>query len=116
MKPCPAARICEDALNRAVCTFALLLSAGCAASFAQEPPRSGSGEPLVRASGEGIIGVKPDQAVIHIGVVTQASTAAAAALRNAAQATAVLVRMKGEIGPKGDIRTTGYSFSSGAIG
>lgn len=83
-----------------------------AAAFAQDTPRRpSSGPPFVRASGDAVVEVKPDQAIINIGVVTQAPTAAAAASQNAAQTQAVLDKIKGEAGARADIRTVGYSVN-----
>ncbi len=82
------------------------------ALLAQDPPRpAGDTAPFVRATGESTIQAKPDQATVNIGVVTQASTASAASSQNAAQLTAVLNKIKTEIGAKGDIRTAGYSVN-----
>ncbi len=67
--------------------------------------------PFVTATGESTIEAKPDQATINIGVVTQASTASAASSQNATQLTAVLDKIKSEIGGKGEIRTAGYSVN-----
>lgn len=80
------------------------------ALVAQEPAHSG-GVPYVRASGESVVEVKPDQASITVAVVTQASTASAAASQNATQVTAVLDRLRKESGPNADIRTVGYSVN-----
>jgi uncharacterized protein YggE len=63
----------------------------------------------VRASGEAVVSVKPDQAKIDIGVVTQAPTAQAAASQNAAQTQAVLEKLRSTVGPKTDIKTISYS-------
>jgi uncharacterized protein YggE len=48
---------------------------------------------------------------IEIGVVTQAPTAQAASAQNATQLKSVLDQLKNVLGPKADIRTTGYSLS-----
>lgn len=88
----------------------LILLAGAVAAVAQETPApSRIAPPYVRGSGESVIEAKPDRATINIGVVTQAATAAAAASQNANQTTAVIERIKKEIGAKGQLRTTGYS-------
>ncbi len=65
----------------------------------------------VRASGEASVSAKPDRVRIDIGVVTQASTAEAAASRNAAQTTAVLSKLKSILGPAGSLRTANYSLN-----
>jgi uncharacterized protein len=67
--------------------------------------------PSVRATGEAVITVKPDEAKLDIGVVTQATTAEAAASQNATQSRAVLDKLRGVLGPKADIRTISYSVN-----
>lgn len=81
---------------------------GAAALGAQESRYT---PPFVRATGESTVNARPDRAVINVGVVTQAPTAAAAASQNANQVTAVLDRVKKEIAGKGQVRTTGYSLN-----
>lgn len=76
----------------------------------QDTPRPGS-TPFVRASGNANAEAKPDQATVSIGVTTQAPTAAAAASQNATQTTAVLDKIKSEVGTKGEIKTTSYSVN-----
>lgn len=66
---------------------------------------------VVRASGEGAVSLKPDQATVTIGVVSQAPTADAASAQNAKQLTAVLDQLKAALGSKADIRTSGYSLN-----
>jgi uncharacterized protein len=88
----------------------LLILLVCAvAAGAQEPQWQRA--PYVRGTGESVIDAQPDRATISIGVITQASTAEAAAAQNAKQTNAVLERMKKEIGGKGQLRTTGYSVN-----
>ena len=77
--------------------------------LAQPAPRGGP--PSVRATGEGSVTVKPDQAIVSIGVITQAATADAAASQNATQVTILLDRLKKELGSNGELRTSGYSLS-----
>jgi uncharacterized protein YggE len=74
--------------------------------MAQNPARNAS--PFVRASGEGVVTVKPDEAVLSLGIVTQASTADAAASQNATQVNALLQALKKELGASGELRTIGY--------
>jgi uncharacterized protein YggE len=88
-------------MRLAVTAVAVLASA-----LAQAPARNAP--PFVRASGEGTATVKPDQAVLSIGVVTQASTADAAASQNASQVNALLQALKKELGSNGELRTIGY--------
>lgn len=63
----------------------------------------------VQATGEATVSAKPDQAVVDIGVVSQATTAAAAAAQNAKQTTAVLADLDRVLGPGKKLRTTSYS-------
>lgn len=67
-------------------------------------------KPFVEATGEATISVKPDEAVVDIGVVSQAPTAASAAALNAKQTAAVLADFDRLLGPGKKIRTTSYSL------
>jgi uncharacterized protein YggE len=70
-----------------------------------------AGRPVsVRATGEAVVSVAPDQAKVNIGVITKAQTAQNAAAQNAAQTRAVLEKLRAAM-PKADIRTIGYSVS-----
>jgi uncharacterized protein YggE len=109
MKPMTAERISRHIVDRALITLVIFWSV-CPSLVAQDPPRPGS-IPFVRATGDATIESKPDLAIVNIGVTTQAPTAAAAASQNAAQTTAVLDKIKSEIGTKGEIRTTAYSVN-----
>jgi hypothetical protein len=80
-----------------------------APALAQPAPRGGP--PSVRATGEGTVTVKPDQAIVSIGVVTQAATADAAASQNATQLNALLDRLRKELGSNGELQTSGYSLT-----
>jgi len=77
----------------------------CAAAWGQNFPQS------VKATGNGVVQVAPDQAKIDIGVVTQAPTAQAAASQNAVQLQAAMDKLKAAIGPKGEIRTISYAVN-----
>ena len=66
---------------------------------------------FIKASGVATIKVKPDQAEISIGVVTQAASAQAASAQNAAQTAATLAAVKNALGTLGEIQTSGYSVS-----
>jgi uncharacterized protein YggE len=72
---------------------------------------SPTGLPFVRATGDCVIDAKPDQATVDIGVVNQATTAAAAAAENANRVSAVINRIKKEIGSAGEVRTVNYSIN-----
>lgn len=65
---------------------------------------------LVRATGEGLLSVKPDLAKLNVGVVTQANTAKDASAQNAAQVEAVLAQLRQLLGPNADIKTISYSL------
>ncbi|MFN7924880.1 MAG: SIMPL domain-containing protein [Bryobacteraceae bacterium] len=67
--------------------------------------------PTVRASGEGVISVRPDQVQISVGVTTTGQTAEGSANENAEKVTAVLAALRGLLGPAADIRTVGYSVT-----
>lgn len=64
----------------------------------------------MQATGEGTISAKPDQAVVEIGVVSQATTSAAAAAQNARQTTAFLAELDRLLGANKKLRTTSYSI------
>ena len=82
-----------------------------AASAAAQPPPPGPRPPFVRAGGDAVVSVKPDQARIDIGVLTQASTAQAAASQNAAQLQAVLDKLRAALGTKAEIKSVSYSLA-----
>jgi uncharacterized protein YggE len=67
--------------------------------------------PSIRVTGEATVMVKPDQAIIDIGVVTQAATAQAAASQNAQKTDAVISDLKRVLGASADIKTISYSVS-----
>jgi uncharacterized protein len=87
----------------------ILFCAG--AMFAQEFAPPAAGLPFVRATGDGVVTVRPDQAIIRVGVVNQAPTAEAAAVQNARQTTTVLNELKSAVGSSGEIKTVGYSLN-----
>ena len=88
----------------------VFLSASCL--FAQESSRPyADQQPVVRASGEGVVTVTPDQAILHIGVSNQAQTAEAAAAQNARQMSSVMSELKAAVGSAGEIKTIGYSLN-----
>ena len=78
------------------------------ALWAQAP----SGRHLVGASGQATVSVKPDQAKLDVGVVTQAATAQDAAAQNASQVAAVLAQLQTVLSPGADIKTIGYSLNA----
>ncbi|MDX2152040.1 MAG: SIMPL domain-containing protein [Bryobacteraceae bacterium] len=89
--------------------LSFLLFATCLSVAAQESsPRWNT--PHVRASGEGVVTVKPDRARLDLGVVTQAQTAAAAGAENAKTLSAVLAELKKTLPAGTEIETVGYSL------
>lgn len=83
----------------------LVLAHAAMAQMSQTPA-----QPLIRATGSGVIQVKPDQARVDIGVVTQAKTAQDAASQNATQLTAALAKLKSAAGTNAEVKTSGYSL------
>jgi uncharacterized protein YggE len=67
---------------------------------------------LVGTSGQATVSVKPDQAKLDVGVVTQAATAQDAASQNANQVSAVLAQLQSLLGSSADIKTVGYSLNA----
>ncbi len=65
----------------------------------------------IRSSGEGVVSVRPDQAAIGVGVITQGATAAAATDANATKAEAILAALRRLLGPNADIRTSSFSVT-----
>lgn len=66
---------------------------------------------VVRADGEGVVSVRPDQARVSFAVVTTAQTANDAVSRNATTAGAVTTALRQLLGGNADIRTAGYGLS-----
>jgi uncharacterized protein YggE len=89
----------------AICLTALLLAI---CTNAQE---TSTKLPSIETTGEAVITVKSDRAQLDIGVVTQASTSDAAALKNAVELETVLSQLRGVLGPNADIKTISYSLS-----
>jgi hypothetical protein len=76
---------------------------------AQQAPAESASPRLIRATGTAKIPVKPDQAEINVGVVTEAATAKAAASANAEESTRVIEQLKKAGGSSTEIRTVNYS-------
>jgi uncharacterized protein len=92
-------------MNKVV--FLLALTGASTFCLAQTPARP----PFIRASGEGVVSIRPDQARVSVGVNTQAATAEEATQRNAEIVTNVLAEIRRVIGTQGEIRTTGFNVS-----
>jgi uncharacterized protein YggE len=66
---------------------------------------------VVRADGEGVVTVRPDQARVSFAVVTTAQNANDAVSRNAAVSANVTAALRQLLGGNADIRTAGYNLS-----
>lgn len=69
------------------------------------PPRS------IRASGEGVVSVRPDLARVTVGVSTQAATAQEAAAQNATAAERVINAVRAALGAGGTVETVSYTVT-----
>lgn len=88
----------------------ILLFLGSTAA-AQEPAgRPERMPPTIRVTGEAVVTVKPDQAQIDIGVLTQAQTSQAASSENAKKLDAVLPELRAALGPSARIETVSYNL------
>jgi len=67
--------------------------------------------PFIRAMGEGVVSVRPDQVKINANITTIADSALASSEQNATRTTEVLERLRAVIGTAGEMRTVGYSVS-----
>ncbi len=72
---------------------------------------SGQRTPYVRASGEGVASIKPDQMKLTVGVTTQAETAQQAAADNAARSTQVIDALRKLLGPSAELQTIAYNVT-----
>jgi uncharacterized protein YggE len=97
---------------RILCGLLILVAhvALCGHAVAQDMPDR-SPRPSIRVTGEAIIVARPDQALIDIGVVTQAQNAQDAASQNAQKQEAVISALRKALGAGADIKTTGYSLN-----
>jgi len=66
--------------------------------------------PEIRVTAESSIAAKPDRATIDIGVVTESTTAQAAAAQNAKRLEGVLAAMRAVLGEGAEITTINYSL------
>ncbi|MBV9506838.1 MAG: SIMPL domain-containing protein [Acidobacteriia bacterium] len=67
--------------------------------------------PAVEVSADATVQVKPDQATLAIGIVTQAPTAQEAGAQNANQTQMALDKLRAAMGAGGTLRTLGYSIN-----
>jgi uncharacterized protein YggE len=92
----------------------LLVVAALCIAAASARAAEGDGKPApatMRVGGEATLSVKPDEAQINLGVLTQAPTGQAAAAENAKKLDAVLKGLRGLLGTGADIKTVGYSLT-----
>jgi uncharacterized protein len=87
-------------------TLTLLLGAGSTTAWAQEPIASPPG--TIRVVGEATVSAKPDLAEIDVGVVSEASTADAAAAENAKKMEGLIAALRKQVGSGGEVKTVGY--------
>lgn len=93
-----------------IVTIGCILTLWCCPVLAQEPAER-TIRPSIRVTGQATVTVKPDQAEISIGVVTQAQTAQAAAAQNAQKQDSVISELRKALGSGADIKTISYSLS-----
>ena len=67
--------------------------------------------PYIRTTGEATVTVKPDRAMVDVGVVTQADTSQLAVTQNAQKLEATLARLRQLLGAGADIKTISYSVT-----
>ena len=96
-------------LTKALAIVAVLawLDPGAGGQETLEKPR----HPAIRTTGEATVTVKPDQAHIDIGVVTQAEGAQRAAAENAKKLESMLSELRKVLGPEADIKTISYALT-----
>ena len=82
------------------------ISAYALPSAAQDPYASPPG--TIRVVGEATVSAKPDLAELDVGVVSEASTAEAAASENAKKMERLMAALKKEVGNGGEVKTVGY--------
>jgi uncharacterized protein len=93
-------------LSAIVCTLIVCSGAALAQDSADKIVR-----PSIRVTGDSTVTVKPDQAEISIGVVTQAPAAQSAAAQNAQKQDTVIAELRKLLGASADIKTISYSLS-----
>jgi uncharacterized protein len=81
---------------------------GMSAAGAQEPPFNASPPGTIRVVGEATVTAKPDMAEVDLGVVSDATTAEAAAAENSKKMERIISTLKKEVGAGGEVKTVGY--------
>jgi uncharacterized protein YggE len=87
--------------------FALAVAVPAAAQVSPTAPIS-SATPRIVTTGQSVVRVTPDRATVYIGVMTRASTAAAAAAQNAPRQRAVLDTIRASGVPAEQLATHNY--------
>jgi uncharacterized protein YggE len=88
-------------------TYLLLLpTAGALAQHIDKSP----GPPSVTAIAEAVIHAEPNQAEVHLGVVTQARSAPQAGKENAEKLARVMAELKKLLGKEDELKTVSYSL------
>jgi uncharacterized protein len=83
-----------------------LVGAGSPTAWAQDPYASPPG--TIRVVGEASVSAKPDLAEIDVGVISEATTAEAAAAENAKKMDGLMAALKKQVGNGGEVKTVGY--------
>ena len=91
-------------------SFLIVLSLGCAPLPGQTAAQT-SAAPGVQATGSATIAVKPDQAQLDVGVVTNGATAQDASVQNASLSNTVQAALKQVLGAAGSMQTVNYAVS-----
>jgi uncharacterized protein len=84
-----------------------LLLVFCVSAFAQPAVRRG----YIRAYGEGVVTMRPDQAKVTLSIVTTGQTANDVSNQNAVRTSAVMDQVRSLLGTKGELKTLSYSLS-----
>jgi uncharacterized protein YggE len=74
-------------------------------------PGTGQARRSIRAAGDGVVSVRPDQARLSVSVITQAATAEEAGAANATRVEAVLAALRRMLGAEAAIQTVAYSLT-----
>jgi uncharacterized protein YggE len=90
-----------------------LMMAAFAPGMAMTPQDAADRDPRssIRVTGEATVSARPDQALIDVGVVTQADNAQAAAAQNAQRADSVLTELRKVLGPGTELKTINYTVT-----
>jgi uncharacterized protein YggE len=96
--------------SKGIVVAALIGVAGVATAAAQGMPTAQTLS-TIRVTGEAAVPTPPDEAILEIGVTTQAATAQAAAAENAEKVERVLAALRKDVGPGGTVQTLSYNLT-----